>query len=259
MLYGKVGTGYKAGGFDEANLIGNPDAQEFEDETVESLELGAKLELWEGRADLNIIAFHSKFENLQVSVFDGAAGFEVRNAGEATSQGLEIDGRALLSDAFTLGFALVFLNSEYDSFPGAPCHVGLAATWPGPPPCVTDLAGQKTQFAPEISGNLDMQYDIPLTTTMDLQLGAYLQYMDDYFVTGDNDPALKQDAFTRVNARIALAGDRWTVAVLGKNLTDETVSNAPDDIPLGNLGFAGSYFYFLDPPRSIEVSALFRF
>ncbi len=42
MTYFKVGNGYKAGGFDEANGRGLLDAQEYDDETVTSFELGGK-------------------------------------------------------------------------------------------------------------------------------------------------------------------------------------------------------------------------
>ena len=260
MLYAKWGAGYKAGGYDEANLLGIPEAQEFGDETVKSIEFGAKLGLWDGRARLNIAAFRSEFEDLQVSVFDGVAGFEVRNAAEATSQGIELDGEALLSDALTLYFTMAYLNSEFDSFPGAPCHAGLAASFPGPGPCVADLAGQNTQFAPDFSANLALDYDTAITDSLDLSLGIDVQHSGDYFTTGDNDPTLVQDSFTKINARVELSGaGNWSVALLGKNLTDETIANAPDDIPLGNLGFAGSYFYFLDPPRSYELQATYRF
>jgi len=218
------------------------------------------MDLWDGRARVNIAAFRSEFEDLQVSVFDGAAGFQVRNAGEATSQGIELDGQALLTEALSLQFAFAYLKSEYDKFPGAACHAGLAAAWPGPGPCVADLAGGNTQFAPEFSGVVALNYTTSVSDSLDLSFGVDVQYQDEYFVTGDSDPFLAQDAHAKVNARIELAaGDTWSIAVLGKNLTDEIVANGPDDIPLGSLGFAGSYFYFLDPPRSYELHARYNF
>lgn len=85
--------------------------------------------------------------------------------------------------------------------------------------------------------------------------------MGEFNNTTDNDPVTCQDAYTKVNARIQLAGndETWSVALLGKNLTDKEVATAPNDIPLGNLGFAGSYFYFMEAPRSYEVQATYRF
>ena len=172
MLYAKYGQGYKAGGFDAANTVGNPAAEEFEDETAESWEFGAKLGLWDGRATMNIVLFQSQFEDLQVSVFDGVAGFEVANAGEATSEGIEIDGQVAVTEELTVYYAFAYLDSVYDSFPGAACHVGLQAVTP--PPCVADLSGQNTQFAPEYSGNLSFNYVANLTDNLDLDLSLDL-------------------------------------------------------------------------------------
>ncbi len=260
MVYGKWGTGYKAGGFDEANLVGNPATQEFEDEEVSGFEVGAKFDLWDGRARFNVAAFHNEFEDLQVSVFDGAAGFAVSNAGEATSLGLEIDGQIQATERLSFAVALSVLDSEYDSFEGAACSAGAAAVWPGPGPCVADLSGETTQFAPDFTGNFAANYRASIANNLDVELGVDVMYKDSYLVTGDNDPVLEQDSFTKINARIALmsSDDKWSIALLGKNLSDETVINAPDDIPLGNVGFAGSYFYFLDPPRSYELQFVYR-
>ncbi|MCY4199871.1 MAG: hypothetical protein OXF31_08700 [Gammaproteobacteria bacterium] len=77
-----------------------------------------------------------------------------------------------------------------------------------------------------------------LSPRFEVRASLDLQYSDDYQPVDDNDPANIQDAFAKVNARVELVGDdRWSVALLGKNLTHETVSNAPNDIPLGNVGF----------------------
>ncbi|NIB42296.1 TonB-dependent receptor [Pseudomaricurvus alkylphenolicus] len=260
MAYLKFGSGYKAGGFDEANLTALAEFQEFEDETVESIELGAKMSLWDGRAQLNIAVFSNSFEDVQVSVFDGVAGFVVRNAAETVTEGVELDGQVLLTENLSMRYALSYLDATYDSYQGAPCTAGQTANWTGPDGCEQDLSGQPTQFAPEWSGNLAFEYRHQLSDRLELKAGIDLQYMGDYLPTNDNDPVLQQDAFTKINARIQIAGDdSWTLALLGKNLTDETVSNAPDDIPLGNLGFLGSYFHFLDAPRSYEVQASYRF
>ena len=115
-------------------------------------------------------------------------------------------------------------------------------------------------FSPKYSGNLALSYQKELISGYDIKATIDLQYMDDYFGVNDNDPANLQSAFTKVNARIALASlDGWSIALLGKNLTDEVISNAPNDIPLGNFGFIGSYFFLLDAPRSFEVQFDYKF
>ncbi|NIB42308.1 TonB-dependent receptor [Pseudomaricurvus alkylphenolicus] len=260
MTYFKYGTGYKAGGFDARNLQGNIDGQEFEDESVVSFELGAKLSLWDGRADMNVALFHNQFEDVQVSVFDGVANFLTTNAGETTSQGLEVDGQVLLAENLLMRYAFSYLDATYDKYDGAACTVAQSATWTGVGSCTQDLKGEPTKFSPEWSGNLGLEYHTELTSSIELKAGIDLQYMEDYHATSDNDPVIMQESFTKVNARVQIAGeDTWTLAILGKNLTDETVSNAPNDIPLGGFGFAGSYFHFLDAPRSYELQATYNF
>ena len=259
MTYVKYGTGYKAGGFDEANNTGIVDTQEFEDETVESFEVGAKMTLWGGRARLNIAAFHNEFEDVQVSVFDGVANFVVRNAAATSTKGIEMDGQILFSDKLSARFALSYLDSQYDSYTGAACTAGQTAAFRGPG-CSQDLSGSNTQFAPDFSGILGLEYLTPIGGDLEFKAGLDIQYMDDYQPTNDNDPVLIQDSFAKINARLQIAkADSWSLAILGKNLTDETISNAPNDIPLGNLGFLGSYFHFLDAPRSYEIQATYRF
>ncbi len=263
MTYVKLGRGYKAGGFDERNTFGTAETEEFEDETVDSYELGAKMTLWDGRARVNLAAFRNEFEDMQVSAFTGAAGFVTGNAGASTSQGLEIDGQVLLSAALSLRFAWSYLDSTYDSFEDTACHAGQVAAWQAAGNtgvCLQDLSGEWTQFAPKWSGNLSLNYSTALSDRFEFRGSLDLQYSDEYQPVDDNDPANVQDAFAKLNARVELIGDdRWSVAVLGKNLTDATVSNAPNDIPLASLGFLGSYFYFTDPPRSFEIQLGYRF
>ncbi len=85
--------------------------------------------------------------------------------------------------------------------------------------------------------------------------GSYLQSLN-------LDPMLRQEAYTKLNARIAVgdAADHWQVAVVGKNLTDKTTVSYAADAPLAQALFrARSYYGFVDPPRSVAVELRLRF
>ena len=69
MTYVSASKGFKGGGYDEARADGDPDLFEYEEETVVSVEAGAKMTLLHGAATLNAAVFHSNFEDLQVSTF----------------------------------------------------------------------------------------------------------------------------------------------------------------------------------------------
>ena len=265
MVYGKWGNGYKAGGFDEDNTRGYFDVAEYEDETAETIELGAKMDLWDGRARLNLAVFHSEFDDVQVSTFDGNAGFVVGNAAETEVDGIEMDGMVALTDELTMSFGLAFLDAAYKSFGDAGCTSDQTAEWVAnggiANQCVQDLSGERLQFAADWSGNLGLNYATPISDGLEVRASADIMFTDEYDTAADGDEVLAQDSYTKLNARIELASldGVWSVALLGRNLTDEETSTWGNDIPLGQFGFAGSYFQMIDAPRSYEIQARYSF
>jgi iron complex outermembrane receptor protein len=265
MTYFKVGNGYKAGGFDEANGRGLLSAQEYDDETVTSFELGAKMDLLDGRARLNVAVFHSEFEDVQVSTFDGNAGFVVGNAAKTAVEGLEMDGSIMLTEEITLNAGFAYLDASYDSFTDAACNEPQAVVWIAAggarSACIQDLSGEALQFAPEISVNIALDYLTSIGENLELRAGVDLMYSDDYEVANDLDSVLAQNSFAKVNARLSLASSdqTWSVAILGKNLTDEKTTTWGNDVPLAGQGFSQTYFQHIDAPRSVEIQARYQF
>jgi iron complex outermembrane receptor protein len=267
MVYLEIGNGYKAGGFDEDNGMGREietvagvtdDLADFEDESVETVELGAKINLADGRGRLNIAAFMSTYEDVQVSTFDGNAGFVVGNAAESEVQGIETDVLFRLTEEFTLNGAFAYLDATYKSFPGAGCN--LAQSLLVSRGCVQDLSGKPLQFAPEYTANIGISYETELSSGLLLSAGLDYNWTDDVVVSADLDETLVQESFGKLNARIAIAGnDQWQVSLTGKNLTDEATFMWGNDIPLGPQGFNGSYFKLIDPPRTVEIAARLNF
>lgn len=265
MLYAKVGNGYKAGGFDEDNQRGDVFNAEYEDEEVISYELGSKMDMLDGRARFNSAIFYSTFDDVQVSTFDGNSGFVVGNAAKTETYGVEIDGQYLITDELTFSAALAYLDATYDSFPDAGCTEVQFLDWIAAggtrATCVQDLSGQPLQFSPEWSGNFALDYATYLTEGLELKLGAVAIYSDEYQVANDGDPVLKQDSFWKIDARIQLlsTSDTWSIAVLGKNLTDEKTTFWGNDVPLAGQGFSQTYFQMIDAPRSYEIQLSYRF
>jgi len=274
MLYAKWGNGYKAGGFDEDNGRGNIDTAEYEDEEVETIELGAKLGFSDGRGRMNIAVFSSEYDDVQVSTFDGVAGFVVGNAAKSEVDGFEVDGMFAVTDELTVAAAFAYLDAKYDSFPNAGCTAAQTQTFaagpdgiPGtgddqtPGECVQDLSGEPLQFAADWSGNLAVNYNVPLTNSFELVSSIDVMFTDEYDVAADGDDVLAQDSFYKINARIGLMDldGSWSVAVLGKNLTDEDTTTWGNDVPLGQFGFYDTYFQIIDAPRSYELQVQYRF
>jgi outer membrane receptor protein involved in Fe transport len=267
MVYLEIGNGYKAGGFDEDNGLGREvetvggvtdDLADFEDESVETVELGAKIELADGRGRLNIAAYMSTYEDVQVSTFDGNAAFVVGNAAESEVQGIETDVLFRLTEEITLNGAFAYLDATYKSFPGAGCN--LAQTLVAGRGCTQDLSGKPLQFAPEYTANVGINYGTQLSSGLFLSASLDYNWSDDVIVAADLDENLIQNSFGKLNARIAIAaGDQWQIAVIGKNLTSEDTFMWGNDIPLGPQGFNGSYFKMIDPPRTVQLTARMNF
>jgi iron complex outermembrane recepter protein len=76
---------------------------------------------------------------------------------------------------------------------------------------------------------------------------------DEYFTALDLDPITKLGSFIKLNLRIevARADDKWSVALVGKNLTDEQTTTWVNDGPF----FEGACFGSSKPPRSFEIQA----
>ncbi len=132
-FFGTMSLANKLGGFD-ARAVTTDDVKvgiglplgtfEFEDEQAEAYELGTKWYLPEGRGEINIVAFYTKYKDLQISRFDGKSGFNVDNASEAHSQGVEIEGYAQFTDSFSMNYSLAYIDFQFDDFKLGSCYLG---------------------------------------------------------------------------------------------------------------------------------------
>lgn len=261
MMYAAATKATKAGGFNASDTTGIVDLIEYEEETATGVEIGLKAEFLDNRLRVNAAAFHTEFEDLQVSVLDGSTNtFFIGNAAEATSKGLEIDATYVLSDTITLGGSLAYLDSSFDDFPGAPCATSIYRQ----ADCVQmgrglsrNAGGDTNIHSPEWSGNIYFDYSASLTENTLVGIRVDALYVDDFVYNLSFADPFNQDAYVKWNARLSLAAadDRWELALVGKNLSDKTTSS------FGGNTFQnpGSYFGNVDAPRQIFVNATWRF
>ena len=254
QIYFNIAEGYKAGGFDASGS--GLETFQFEPENALAYELGGKFLLADGAANLNVAIFHVQYEDLQVSVFDGIS-FQVKNAAQSTSQGIEVDGKWRLTESVTVGGAAAYLDSTFDSYSGAACTENQEDVWTGAVDCTQDLAGEDTNFAPRFSGNLNLEYSAPMGDNLLFSARVDVSYRDEIFTEGDNDPIDRLDSYTKWDARLGIssADDTWEVALLGKNLTDESYALFSGDTPL----VGGSHGGAAGLPRTISLQGSYNF
>jgi outer membrane receptor protein involved in Fe transport len=273
MIYVAYTEGFKAGGFDaRANNTGS---FEFEEETATSYEIGTKMSLADGAAELNVAVYKTEYDDLQTSQFDGVLGFNVTNAGEATVQGVELDGRWQATQSLLVSFAAGYLDFEFDSFPNSQCYFGETSDYGPDSPLagLCDRSGDTREFTPEFTGNLGAQYYFDIGSTMELTMGLDLIYSDEYFVSPTLDPNLEQESYTKLNGRIALTDNdgSWQVAVLFENITDEEILTFGNQAPVsttlsgafnnavGAPGVATAYYGFYNAPYNVALQARYNF
>lgn len=249
MLYASYRTGFKSGGFDLGQSSLDLANLQFDAEEADSFELGFKSRLLGGRGELSVAAFHNAFENLQVSSFNGTT-FTVGNAAEATSRGVEIEGRYLVVPNVTLGANLLYLDGKYDSFPGAACYIGQSAS-DGCAGGSQDLGGKDLQYAPNWSASFDIDWRGRVAGGFEGFALASLRYVDEQLIAPDGNPVFWIDAYTKIDMRVGLApvGGNWELALIGRNLTDEMTGNFGYNVPL----ISGAYIQGVDPGRTVAL------
>ncbi|MFT4054428.1 MAG: TonB-dependent receptor [Novosphingobium sp.] len=114
LAYGRVATGYKAGGFNarSSNSGYNP-------EDLTSYEVGLKSELFDRRVRLNLAAFYADHKNLQLQQFQAGAGGSTSitvNAGKARYKGVEAEVQALLVKGLTVSGSFGYTDRQYKQF-----------------------------------------------------------------------------------------------------------------------------------------------
>ncbi|WNC74191.1 TonB-dependent receptor [Thalassotalea psychrophila] len=267
MLYGSISTGYKSGGFNSFTQRPDPDEVEFDEEEAQSIEVGAKLSLDDGAAELNIAIYQMEYDDLQASIFTGATAFKVENAAKADISGVEMDGRWLLTDSLTLRGSLAYNNFEFDDYDTAGCTVDqktLADAGNVTPGvrlnalglCEQDLAGKPNAFTPEWTGSLSLEHELNFDNYY-LRSVLDLNYRDNYYAAADLDPISEQDSYVLTNLSLIFGpqSQDWDIALIGRNLGDEQFKTWSQDIPL----FAGSHMGLYSQGQTFTLRGSYHF
>ncbi len=264
MLFASFATGFKSGGFDTSagttGAIGRAN-RTFNPETTENIEVGIKSEFFDRRLIANVTAYRMDIAEYQFRSFDGVQ-FRVQNNGEVRQQGIELDMVARPIPPLTLTLAGAYLDSQYTEFVGGPPLPAFTAP--------QDLTGERLPYSPKWQGATSAQYIGQLGSNM-----TWLARFDMSFTSstnlsasGDNNPDARQKGYQLYAGRIAIRGpeERWELALVGQNLSNETyclgIFNQPNNAALGvNNPVTGGTLLrcTLNEPRTISLEARARF
>ncbi len=273
LTYASYSVGYKAGGFNLDRSALNPAAPnlaqlQFEEETVDSWELGAKLDL-QG-VQINVAAFRAVFDQFQLNTFNGTnfiveniqsctddlnggdrdfAGLPVNGVpltaaqaaatgqcpgdvrGGVTSTGVELETLFFPVDDLTVSLGLTYVETRYRNN-----LVGIGGR-PFPTP-LFNLPGQPLSNAPDLAQTGAVTWTPPVTD--DIRALVYLDWrlQSDNNTGSDLFDEKRQQPVMQVNARIGLNGNdsKWAVELWAQNLFNEQFQQVAFNTPLQGGG-----------------------
>lgn len=260
-IYAKYSTGFKSGGFN-LDYVTQADLDAgitFDEETVDSYELGLKTTLLDGRLQLNAAAFIANYDDYQVNQFfdlgfDEATGAQltsirITNAAKVDTSGLELEATFNVTANLTVIATLGLLDATFADFPG-----GTSIEVPNPdiPGDVLKVSvnakGNDLPLAPSVNATFGFQH-YSRFSAVDLLVRLDVIYTGSYFTTIENEkertltglapttllfdlPSFgiphtidygHVDSFTTLNGRIGLISNsgKWEAYLWGRNLTDK--------------------------------------
>jgi iron complex outermembrane recepter protein len=255
MLYATYGRGSKAGGFVSNARTINASQFVFGPEESRNYEVGVKSAFLDRRLILNLALYDTKFRDLQVATYDSTTATSVtKNAAAATSKGFEANAVFTVTDGLRLSGSTAYLDAKYDSFPQGVC---LATA---PRPCLfQDLAGITLPGASKWSGNVQAELARPINDALMFTGAAVVTFRSGFFTASDQSPIYgRQEGYAKVDARIGIeaTSGRWSLALLGRNLTDKKTQSFGYLWPLSATPVV---VWFLDETRNVSLQAQVRF
>jgi len=248
MVYGLASRGFKSGGYNiRANTTAVPRSGEpFDDESVDSFEIGTKMGLLDQRLFLNVAAFHNVYKDIQLSVFTAlpGGGFfgDFTNAGKGTINGVEVEYQFLPSQNWLISGNLAWLDTKYDEFMSA--GVNVADT-------------QHFTNAPDFSGALNVEYRTDLANGGNLSARVGYSYQSEVWPTTDLSPVIKQPGYGLVSAGVIWkVNDAWTLSLQGTNLADEEYRTTGYNLVSAGLGVLTGFY---GAPRQYSLTARYNF
>lgn len=204
LLYGSIARGMKSGGFQGAPSTRALAQRTIAPESAWAYELGFKSQWLEDRLRLNLAAFYTDYQDLQVVQFqrvDNFGMFQTDNAASASLRGLELEFETQLMDGLLVSGSYAFLRATYDSFNDLQGR---------------DFTGNRLRQAPKQTVNIALQYEHALGHGV-AQWHSDFRYQSQSFREPDN--ITQQPAYGLVDAGVSYLSDsNWEVSLWAKNL-----------------------------------------
>jgi len=243
MFFAAISKGFKSGGFAGSQGIESSASTPVDPEEAINYELGIKSDLLNNTLRINVTAFYTDYDDLQIVRFGPVAGsafgtFVTANIGSAEILGAELEFQWYITENFSLSGNYAYLDTEVN---------GLVLETTGGP---VDASGSSLRQAPKNSSSLILGYERALASGI---FEAQLEYSyADEAITDYIDQRTRVEQVELWDARISWTSDdeTWDISIWGKNLRDEAWIAHSYVIGPGVIGIWG-------PPRTIGLTATY--
>ena len=239
LFYGTYSTGYKGGGFEDDPANALAAMSSYDPETVDSYELGTKLDLFNRRVRLNLAAFSMRYKNLQVTQTSQICLCNITdNAADAKIKGLEAEATFAVATGFNVYGGLTLLDTKYLQFTDSVGNVN---------------DGKFLQRTPKYQWNIGAEFSTDLGNWED-GLRANVNYNRQGKLSWNPEASANEPGYGLLDARVTLSpndGD-LTVSLWGRNLTDKLYR-------VNAIAFFGDEASRLGAPRTYGVEVGVKF
>ncbi len=231
-LFGRYSNGFRAQSvqgrdvaFEEAPSVAKP-------ETIDSFEIGYKIDFWDNRARVNFAAFMYQVDDIQFSVIGGASNInQVVNADKGEATGFELDADFLITEGFQVSAGIAFNDSEIkdSSLATAPCGSGLCTPLdpledpndPNNPKVLVD--GNPFPRSPETTYNLSLRYSVPVGASAEFYMFTDWAWYGEINMPLYESVEFRTDNQYEGGLRIGYQNfdTGWEIAAFGRNITNE--------------------------------------
>lgn len=262
--YASWGRGFKSGGFDmRGDAVLYPDTVEgYDPETVETVELGLKGRLFDTFSFATAV-FDSAYEDQQITTqypAGATVASVVDNVGSSSIRGWEFEGSWRVMDNLVVNGMLSYIDAQFDEFLAYIPTASGNTTCPTLPGCIVDVSAQRDfQNTPEWTGSISGTYTLDFSNGSYVNLTPSAAYRGAYQQFETPAPLLDQESYWLYDAAAVWtsASNRWTVSLVGKNLTDERYKTGGYSFPGALTG--DSVIAFYGAPRTVTFSVGVKF
>ena len=237
QIYGHWSRGFRSGGFNfritDVNvfnrIVAETGALGFDEEQVDSFEVGGKFQTADGSFTLNLAGYVTKIGNMQREVNTaGASGVvqNIVNTADATIKGIDAEARMRVSDSLVFTANLGLIDAGYDALL---FNIGSPDGITGNP---DDSLGLSIPRVSPITVGAGFIHDWDLGNSNILTRVNY-QYRDRAAYTDDNLGWLNDVSMLEANITWNTPIRGLALSLYGRNLLDQVQEGGDTQVPFG--------------------------